>query len=166
LKTISPSYVHDVESMPNLVVPVQAEAGQAPTGITDVLTIGEEGTVFRPVQRSVRRTGWAVAHANSLEAAVAYLGSNVAAVAVAEAELADNDLSTLVSCLRTTTDGPEVVLITWDKVPIRNALRAGAFDVVERPFDDSELLWAVATAWHSWMTRRERTFGGVPCSDA
>ena len=166
MKTISPSYVHDVESMPELAVPVQAEAAQAPTGITDVLTIGEEGTVFRPVQRSLKPTGWAVAHASSVEAAVAYLRSNVAAVAIAEAELADNDLSTLVSCLRSTTDGPEVVLITWDKVPLRDALRAGAFDVVERPFDQPELLWAVATAWHNWMTRRERTFGGVLCSDA
>ena len=128
--------------------------------------MGEEGTVFRPVQRALRTTGWAVAHANSLEAAVAHLRSNVAAVAVAEAELADHDLSTLVSCLRNTTDGPEVVLVTWDKVPLRDALQAGAFDVVERPFNDSELLWAVATAWHNWMTRRERTFGGVPCSDA
>jgi CheY-like chemotaxis protein len=169
LETNSPSYVPSIESMATPVMPIygwQAETQQVPTGITDVLAIGEEATVFRPVQLALRPTGWAVAHTSSPEAAVAYLCSNVAAVAVAEAELAGNDWSTLVSCLRRTTDAPEVILLTSTEVPLEDALRAGAFDVVQRPFDHSDLLWAVATAWHNWMTRRERGFGGGTCSDA
>jgi ActR/RegA family two-component response regulator len=144
----------------------QAETGRVPTGITDVLTIGEEATVFCPVQRALRPTGWAVAHVSGVEAAIAYLRSNVAAVAVAEAELAGNDWATIVSTLRSMADAPEVVLVTWNELPLQDALKAGAFDLVQRPFDHSDLLWAVATAWHTWMTRRERGLGGGPCSDA
>jgi ActR/RegA family two-component response regulator len=137
-----------------------------PAGITDVLTIGGEATVFRPVQRALRPTGWAVAHVTSVETAIARLRSTVAAVAVVEAELAGGEWSTLVSSLRSIADAPEVVFVSWDEVPIQDALKAGAFDLVQRPFDYSDLLWAVATAWHNWMTRRERGFGGAPCSDA
>jgi DNA-binding NtrC family response regulator len=103
---------------------------------------------------------------NSLEAAIAYLESNVAAVVVAEAELADGDWGTILSSLRSVVDAPEVVLVTWNKLPLEDALTAGAFDLVQRPFEHSDLLWAVATAWHNWTTRRERAFGGGLCSDA
>ena len=169
MKRNSPSYVPVVEPLPAPVMPVygrHAETGQVPTGITDVITIGDEATVFRPVQRALRPTGWAVAHASCLEEAIAYLRSNVAAVAVAEAGLVGDDWSTLVSSLRGMADAPEVVLVAWNELPIEEALRAGAFDVVQRPFEHSDLLWAVATAWHNWMTRRERGFGGGRCSDA
>jgi DNA-binding NtrC family response regulator len=144
----------------------QVETGHVPAGITDILTIGEESTVFHPVQRALRPTGWAVAHVSSLEEAIAYLRSNVAAVIVAEAELAGTDWSAIVSSVRSVADAPEVVLVTRNELPLQDAVKAGAFDLVQRPFGDSDLRWAVATAWHNWMTRRERAFGGGPCSDA
>jgi DNA-binding NtrC family response regulator len=140
--------------------------GELPTGITDVVTIGEEATVFRPVQRTLRPTAWAVTHVGSPEAAVAYLQSNVAAVAVTEAELSGRDWERTVSWLRELPDAPEVVLVTWKDLPLGDVLRHGAFDVVRRPFTHSDLLWTVATAWHNWMTRRERRYGGASCSDA
>jgi FixJ family two-component response regulator len=101
-----------------------------------------------------------------LPAALAYLHSNVAAVAVAEAELASDDWSTIVSTLRTVPDAPEIVLVTWNELPLHDVLKAGAFDLLRRPFSHYDLLWAVATAWQNWMTRRERGVGGGPCSDA
>jgi hypothetical protein len=68
--------------------------------------------------------------------------------------------------LRELVDAPEVVVVTSDELPLPDVLECGAFDLLRRPFDDSDLLWAVATAWHAWMTRRERRPGGGPCSDA
>jgi ActR/RegA family two-component response regulator len=168
LKRNSPSSAPVIESMVIPVMPVhdrQAEAGPVTTGITDVLTIGQEATVFRPVQSALTATGWAVTHADTVEGAVAYLHSNAAAVAVAEAELGGNDWCTLVAHLRNAADAPEVILVTGNKMPLLDAIRAGAFDLLQRPFHQSDLLWAVATAWHKSMTRRERPFGGGPCSD-
>jgi CheY-like chemotaxis protein len=107
-----------------------------------------------------------VAHASSLEEAFAYLRSNLAAVAVAEAELMGGDWATVVSRLRSMPDSPEVVLVTCDELPLQDALRAGAFDLLQRPFNDPDLLWAVATAWQNWMRRREDGAGGGLCSDA
>jgi DNA-binding NtrC family response regulator len=155
--------------MPATVMPLygrEAETGHMPASITDVLTIGEESTVSRPVQRALQPTGWAVAHASGLEAAITWLRSNVAAVVVAEAELDATGLTGIVSSVRCIADAPEIVLVTWNELPLQTAVEAGAFDVVQRPFVDSDLLWAVATAWHNWMTRRERAFGAGPCSDA
>ena len=94
------------------------------------------------------------------------LRSTVAAVVVAEAEVASGEWTTMVSSLRSMADAPEVVLVTWNELSLHAALKAGAFDLVQRPFDHSDLLWAVATAWHNWMTRRERVFGGAACPDA
>jgi DNA-binding NtrC family response regulator len=166
----SSSYAPVVESMhATSVMPMydrHSETGQTPAGITDVLTIGEEATVFRPVQRALRPTGWAVTHAENLGAAMAWLESNVAPVVVTEADLPDHDWRTAVSRLRDLADAPKVVLITWDELPLGDALSCGAFDLLRRPVDQSDLLWAVATAWHDWMTRRQQHSGGKPCSPA
>jgi DNA-binding NtrC family response regulator len=169
LKRNSPSYVPVMDSMHATLAPMysrHAEGEQTPIGITDVLTIGEEATVFRTVQRTLRPTGWAVAHADNLRAGTAWLQSNVAAVAVTEGETSGQDWATIVSCLRELADAPEVVVITSNELPLPDVLRCGAFDLLRRPFDDSDLLWAVASAWHTWITRRERRPGGGPCSDA
>jgi ActR/RegA family two-component response regulator len=132
------------------------ETAEVPTGITDVVTVGEEATVLRPVQRALRPTGWAVAHANNLEAALDYLKSNVAAVAVIEAEISGSERAATVSCLRNLTDAPEVVVLTSEELAMADVLTFGAFDLLRRPFNDSDLLWALASAWHTWMNRRER----------
>jgi ActR/RegA family two-component response regulator len=142
------------------------ETGHVPTGITDVLTIGEEATVFRPVQRTLRPTGWAVAHTENLEAAIAYLQSNVAAAAVVEAEIRGVEWERIVSCLRDLADAPEVVVVTSSELATAEVLRCGGFDLLRRPFQESDLLWAVASAWHTWMTQRESGLGGGLCSDA
>jgi DNA-binding NtrC family response regulator len=169
LKRNSPSYVPVVDRMhaaPVRIYSQHAEREQAPIGITDVLTIGEEATVFRPVQRALRATGWAVAHVDNLGAATAWLQSNVAAVAVIEAETSGQNWATIVSGLHDLAGAPEVVVVTSNESPAPDVLRCGAFDELRRPFDDSDLLWAVASAWHIWMTRRERRCGGGACSDA
>ena len=142
-----------------------AETGQAPAGIIDVLAIGEDATVFRPLQRALRPVGWAVAHVGSVEAAIAYLQSKVAAVAVTDAEVTGRQWEDSVSSLRSLADAPEVVMVSWDRLPLQDVLRAGAFDVMRRPLDHCDLLWTVASAWHNWMSRHERRSGGGPCSD-
>jgi hypothetical protein len=164
-------HVPAVESMhATTAMPVYgryAEAGHSPTGIIDVLAIGEDATVFRPLQRALRPVGWAVARVGSVEAAVAYLQSKVAAVAVTEtdAEVTGLKWEDIVSSLRNVADAPEVVIVSWDRLPLRRVLRAGAFDAMRRPLDHSDLLWTVASAWHNWMSRHECRSGGGPCSD-
>jgi DNA-binding NtrC family response regulator len=155
----------DVNPLP-LAYERGAQTEGAPAGITDVLTIGEEATVFRPVQRALRPVGWAVAHADSLEQAVAYLQSHVAAVVVIQGGVSSREWETAVSRLRGLADAPEVVVVTWDELLLRDVLRSGAFDLLRRPLNHSDLLWGVASAWHNWMTRRERRPGGGLCSDA
>ena len=111
LKRSSPSYVPVVDSMQAAPVPTyrrHAEREQAPIGITDVLTIGEEATVFRHVQRALRPTRWVVAHVDNLGAATAWLQSNIAAVAVTEAETSGQDWTIILSGLRELAEAPEV----------------------------------------------------------
>jgi DNA-binding NtrC family response regulator len=143
-----------------------AETRHVPAGITDVLAIGEDPTVFRLLQRALRPAGWAVAHVDSVQAAISCLQSKVAAVAVAETEVRGCKWDDVVSSLRSLPDAPEVVIVTSDRLPLQYVLRAGAFDLMRRPFEHSDLLWTVASAWHNLMTRHELRSGGGPCSDA
>ena len=160
----SPSGIHAFHPVPTPAMPM-SETGQAPAGIMDVLAIGQEATVFRPLQRALRPTGWRVAHLSSLENAIAYLRSNVAAVAVVEIE-PEYGWRSMVSSLRGLANGPQIILVTEGELPLKDALKAGAFDHLQRPLKHSDLLWAVATAWHAWMTCREVRPGGGLCGGA
>jgi CheY-like chemotaxis protein len=133
---------------------------QTPAGVTDILTIGQEATVFRPIRRALGATGLAVVHTGSLDAALRYLRSNVAAVAITEAEAVNDDWRDVVSRLRMLPDAPEVVVLTSDKLPADELFRLGAFDALRRPLSHADLLWTVATAWHDWMRKRDPKPGG------
>ncbi len=142
------------------------DQGRVPVGITDILTIGQEGAVFRPIRRALRSSGWALAHAATLESALRYLQSHVAAVAVTGSEVAGESWKNVVSRLGILPDGPEIVVLTWDELSVEDVVKNGAFDVVRCPAADADLLWTVASAWRVWMAQQEREPGSGRCSDA
>lgn len=124
----------------------------APPDVIDVLTVGNEGTVLRPVQRALAGSGWIVRHAGHAQEAVRLLETNRAAVAVVGADGAWVDT---LSSLRTVTNPPEVVVMTQHDLPVDEVLGLGAHDLLRRPFSSTDLLWSIATAWHTWMKEFE-----------
>ena len=143
-----------------------APVSTAPARIADIITIGVKAAALRPIQRVFRGSGWSVAHVDSLEAALRYLRSNVAAVAITENEVGDVSWKEVVSQLRRLPDAPEILVLASDQPCVNEAVGTGAYDVLQRPIEDADLLWTVATAWHDWMKQRERDTGGDLCSSA
>jgi DNA-binding NtrC family response regulator len=171
LKTESSFCVPVMDPINDIRSPVRrcdrrADEGRVPVGVTDILTIGGEATVFRPIRRALRHSGWAVAHAATFESALRYLQSHVAAVAVTGSEVGGENWEVVVSRLSALPDAPEIIVLTWDELSLDDVMRGGAFDIVRCPTADADLLWTVASAWHAWMKQRERSPGGGPCSDA
>jgi DNA-binding NtrC family response regulator len=154
-----------LEATSSFYVPV-APVSATPVRIADIITIGVKAAALRPIQRVFRGSGWSVAHVDSLDAALRYLRSNVAAVAITETEVGDESWKDVVSQLRKLPDAPEIVVLACDRLCVNEAVGTGAYDVLRRPIEDADLLWTVATAWHDWMKQREREAGGELCSSA
>ena len=122
------------------------------SAVIDVLTIGGEGTVFRPVQRALRGSGWVIRHAASTQAAVALIESTNTVVAVLES---DDTWAETVRRLRQLRNAPAMIVIAPDELHVGTVLEAGAHDLLRRPLDSADLLWGIATAWHIRMSQFE-----------
>jgi DNA-binding response OmpR family regulator len=136
------------------VTGVHVDAERAQTDVIDVLSVGNEATALRPVQRALIGSGWVVRHLSDVRSAVRLLEKNPAAVAVVEGDA--TDWVDMLSSLRTVADPPELVVITHDDLPVEEVLSLGAHDLLRRPFSSADLLWSIATAWHAWMKQFER----------
>jgi ActR/RegA family two-component response regulator len=134
----------------------QSESRPLESDVIDVLTIGNETTVFRPVQRALIGSGWVVRHADSVRSGVGLLQTNSAAVAVVEADAVWVDM---LSSLRSLPNPPEVVVITHSSLAVEDVLSLGAHDLLRRPLTSADLLWSIATAWHAWMKQSEEQEG-------
>jgi DNA-binding NtrC family response regulator len=120
--------------------------------VVDVLTIGAEKTVLRPVERAIASSGLAMHHASDMQTALRWLERNVAAVVVAEVA---GDWVDVLSCIRGAPNTPEVILIARENLSADEPLALGAFDLLREPLNSGDLLWSIASAWHSWMQQLE-----------
>jgi hypothetical protein len=87
----------------------ESEIRPVPSDVIDVITIGDEATVFKSVQRPLIGSGWVVRHADTVHSPGILLDTNKAAVAVVEA---DDACIHRLSSLRSLQNAPEVVVIT------------------------------------------------------
>lgn len=81
-----------------------------------------------------------------MQSAIRLLEMNRAAVAILDTDQGWVDtLSALVSL----PNPPEVIVVTHEELSIKNVLHLGAHDLLRRPFTSADLLWSIATAWHT-----------------
>lgn len=144
----------------------QQVRGSRTSGITDILAIGgtpELGTYLSAV---VQRFGWTVARTPGYAAAAWFLRDNRAAVAVCEESLPDGSWYHVALRLSYVPNAPALV-VTGGEVLWQEVVERGGFDALPQPLNEADVIWTVASAWHEWMKRFERTNGGgAPCSDA
>jgi DNA-binding response OmpR family regulator len=116
--------------------------------VIDVLTIGEEAKLLRPVQRALLGSRWIVRHAPTVQAALGILDQTSVAVAVIDAQ---RHWAETLSLVRSGTKPPEVILVAAEDVSVDEVFSAGAHDLLRHPLETTDLLWSLATAWHTWM---------------
>lgn len=132
----------------------EVDVGRA--AVTDIVTVASDPKVHAQIGALFRRFGWCLAPLRSGAAAINFTSDNLAAVALCEEKLPDGTWRDLAAAFNAQPYSPSLIVIAEDKSLVSEVAQQGGFDVLTRPFNQADVLWAVASAWHAWMTKYER----------
>jgi len=104
------------------------------------------------LQHILDHTSWNLWRARTISDALETIQRHRIPVIVTSERLPDGDWKDLLSQLRCLPEPPEVILMTtkaderlWSEV-----LKSGAYDLIVKPFDPSEVFRIVSLAWRQW----------------
>jgi DNA-binding NtrC family response regulator len=104
------------------------------------------------LQHILDHTSWNLWPARNIADAMEKIQRHRIPVIVTSEYLPDGDWKDLLSQLRSLPEPPEVILMTakadehlWSEV-----LKSGAYDLITKPFDRSEVFRIVSLAWRQW----------------
>jgi two-component system, NtrC family, C4-dicarboxylate transport response regulator DctD len=122
-----------------------------------VVVIDDDEAARHSLAQMLRLRGHAVEVFSSAEAALAWPGLDEAGCILTDVKMPGMDGEELLAEMRRRPGSPPVVLITGhgDVAMAVRCLKAGAFDFVEKPFDDDVLLAYVGKALESSRLARE-----------
>lgn len=113
---------------------------------TEVFVVDDDASVRRAVDRLLRTAGYQVRTFASAEEVLAAIRCGSPACIIVDVRMPDINGLDLFDRLRR-TGGTPVIFITGGDVPAAvHAMKAGAHDVLAKPFADEALLGAVANA--------------------
>jgi two-component system C4-dicarboxylate transport response regulator DctD len=129
----------------------------AAAGQSTVVVIDDDAAARHSLTQMLRLRGHAVEVFSSAEAALAWPGLSEAACVITDVKMPGMDGEQLLAEVRRRPSPPPVVMITGhgDVSMAVRCLKAGAFDFVEKPFDDDVLLAYVAKALEQSSLLRE-----------
>jgi hypothetical protein len=133
-----------------------------PSSVIDILTIGDNPTLGVYLSGLFRGSGWTIARTRTCREGVSFLKGNRAAVALCEESLPDGFWHETAVALSSLPDAPALIVVGSDPSLVHEVLALGGFDVLVRPLRAADVVWTIASAWHAWMKRFERTEGGAP----
>jgi len=118
----------------------------APIEHADVLVVDDEEVVRSGVARILEAAGWRVSCAGSVSDALAHPQLERCQLVLCDLRLPDGFGTSILTALRARRLATPVVVITGYATSdsIDEALAAGAVSVLAKPFDEEELLAAVA----------------------
>jgi len=128
-----------------------------------ILVVEDDRNLRRILKAMLDREGYEVAEAQHGEEGLAWLSAHRADVVISDIRMPKMDGLSLFRSLRDSHPGLPVILVTaygtiGDAV---EAIRAGAFDYISKPFDEAELLRVVGGAVRTAeISAREGSFGG------
>ena len=103
-----------------------------------------------------RHTKWALMEAGTCREALRIIRNGRVAVVLCECSLPDGDWRELIRGVESLENAPLVIVASrladdrlWSEV-----LNLGGYDVLERPFDSTEMYRVVSLAWLHWKNRR------------
>src|SRR4051794_16837388 len=120
-----------------------------------VLSVSPHEHDHSPVKSLFGNSRWAVLTASNISTARALLQEHDTSVVVCECELMPGTWIDMLNHIRAVSN-PPVLIVTSRLADDRlwtEALKLGAYDVLSKPFDRTELLRSVRSAWEHW--RRE-----------
>ena len=129
----------------------------AAAGQSVVVVVDDDAAARHSLAQMLRLRGHAVEVFSSAEAALAWPGLSEAACVITDVKMPGMDGEQLLAEVRRRPSPPPVVMITGhgDVSMAVRCLKSGAFDFVEKPFDDDVLLAYVAKALEQSSLLRE-----------
>ena len=117
-------------------------------GVQLIVVVDDDEVTRHSIGQMLRLRGWTVEAFSSAEAALAWPGLADAACVITDVKMPGMDGEEFLAEVRARPGAPPVVMITGhgDIAMAVRCLKAGAFDFVEKPFDDDVLLAYVAKA--------------------
>lgn len=143
---------------PQQITNANARPRRHAPAITDVMTVTSDPKVHAHMEGLFHRFGWSVALVSSGAAAVAFAKNNLAAVALCSEDLPDGTWKDVARAFHARPYSPVLIVIGEDKSILSQVTQMGGFDVLTQPFNQTDVLWAVASAWHAWMTAYEELY--------
>lgn len=133
----------------------------------DVLAVSANPTLAAYFSAVFRPSGWTIARTHTLAAAIEFLRSNRTAVAVFENALPGAVWQDALAALESLPEAPALIVVGDESSLVDEVTAAGGFDALIRPLRESDVVWTLASAWHSWIKRHEGVAKGVHrCSGA
>ena len=104
------------------------------------------------MRQIIGRSNWMLYNASSLTEATTFYSERQIPVVVCDSQLPDGDWRALIDGIARTDIMPAVIISSHqvDNRMWAEVLNLGAYDLLAKPFDATEVLRAVALAWHSW----------------
>jgi DNA-binding NtrC family response regulator len=138
-----------------------------------VAVVDDDETARHSIAQMLRLRGFAVEPFPSAEGVLSWPGLGGAACVVSDVKMPGMDGERLLAELRARPDAPPVIMVTGhgDVAMAVRCLKAGAFDFVEKPFDDDVLVAHVERAAEQSALRgeagelRRRLSLLAPCED-
>ena len=133
-----------------------------PDRVVTVLCISAQDSDHHSLSHLFSRTKWTLLEARSREAAARLLRARPVPVIVCDCTLPDGGWKDVLE-EAAALPHPPVVIVTsrladdqlWSEV-----MNLGGYDVLEKPFNLSELVRVVSLAWLAWKDQRQRGGGG------
>jgi two-component system response regulator PilR (NtrC family) len=122
-----------------------------------ILVVDDELSMREYLEVLLAQAGHRVTSAESAPAAIESLGQHAFDLIVSDMRLGDGSGMEVLSAARAIQNGPEVILITAFGTPASavEAMRAGAYDYICKPFDNEEMLLLVKNALEKRNLRQE-----------
>jgi DNA-binding response OmpR family regulator len=133
------------------------EASQAEKTVT-VLAISPIGEDHLFLANIFSHSNWQLRIAGSWREALALLGRQRIPILICERELPDATWKEVLAQLTPMADRPLLIVSSRlaDESFWAEVLNLGAYDVLMKPFDATEVFRVVSLAWLSWKNERER----------
>ena len=105
------------------------------------------------------RSNWGVHAVCTCLEGLAVLREKQAQVVICERDLPDGDWKNILDALTLMAHPPALIVTSRlaDEYLWLDVLNLGGYDVVAKPLDEKEVLWAVRSAWRDWERQWEKS---------
>ena len=133
------------------------------TGTITVLSVSPLEEDNLSLRSAIGHTKWMLVEAHDLVSTLALLHRHDVAVVLCERDLLPGTWIDVWEHIKALSNAPSLIVTSRlaDERLWAEALNLGAWDVLAKPFDRSEVIRAVASGWRHWYDHVQMTAGAV-----